>query len=358
MTDLDERITSALRERAEGEIDTGRLLRASRVRGRRRQMRRRAATGTALALVGVLGFVGVTGADLGGLPGRLPWTAATPSAAPPVPPRADGVPGAAQRPDLVGTDPQALHLGVDPSQARYLRWAVHGPQVESIRFSVGSGQPVLVEVSPSAQAVNEFLIDGVPIDEAVIPLTFDGAVRQIRGGAGLIKAWQPVPGLYARASMLGGDRAALDRAVDAVRWDEARRCASPLRLTTLPEGTTVTACSVDATAFPTGLNVELTLSRKEPSATMRVLLLYGAQIAANRDQSNRTVGGRPAYLSPDGTKLDLLGIPKAHLTAEFGWPWPGDAPPKGYRSFTEADASTVLAGAQVAKVLTDPETWE
>lgn len=32
-------------------------------------------------------------------------------------------------------------------------------------------------------------------------------------------------------------------------------------------------------------------------------------------------------------------------------------PPKG-PGFTEADATTVLAGAQVAKNLTDPATWK
>lgn len=175
MTDLDQRIASVLRERAEGEIDTHRLLRGSRARGRRRQLRRRVAAGTALALVGVLGFAGVTATDAN----RLPWTAATPRVVAPVPPRVDGVPGAAQRPDLVGTDPQVLHLGVDPSRARYLRWAVHSSnRVESIQLSVGGGRPVLVEVSGSAEAIDEFLLDGVPIQEAVIPLTFDGAVQE------------------------------------------------------------------------------------------------------------------------------------------------------------------------------------
>jgi hypothetical protein len=286
VTDLDERIASVLREHAEGETDTHRLLRASRARGRRRQLRRRAATGTALALVGVLGFAGMTGTDLGGLTGRLPWTAATPSVAAPVPPRADGVPGVAQRPDLVGTDPGVLHLGVDPRQARYLGWAVHrSNQVESIQFSVGGGRPVRVEVSRSAQAIKELLIDGVPLPDAVVRLTFDGAVRQFGGTAGgLVKAWQPVPGLYARASMLGGDRSALAKAVDAIRWDEARRCGVPLRLGTLPARTTMSACSVDVTAYPGGLRAEFTLQR-EPSAAMWVRLVYGAQMGTARPRA-------------------------------------------------------------------------
>ncbi|MFU8873439.1 hypothetical protein [Micromonospora sp. SL4-19] len=360
MTDLDQRIISALREHAAGEIDTHRLLGASRALGRRRRRHHRVAAGTALALVGVLGFAGVATTDVGGLTGRLPWAAATPTVAAPVPPRADGVPGAAQRPDLVGTDTQVLHLGVDTRRARYLSWAVYGAnQVESIRLSVGGGPPVLVEVSRSAQEVDELLLDGRPIEQAVVPVTFDGVVRQFRNGAGgLVKAWQPVPGLYARASMLGDtDRGMLAKAVNALRWGEARRCDAPLRLSALPAGARVVSCSVDAHAFPGGLNVELTLYR-EPSATMWVRLQYGAQIAADRDESNRTVGGRPAYLYPGGTTLELLGISRAHLTADFGWPMPGIDPSKDHPGFTEADATSVLAGAQVAKDLTDPETWE
>lgn len=358
MTDLDQRIASVLRERAEGETDTRRLLRHSRTLGRRRQLRRRATASTALALVGVLGFVGVAGTDIGGLASRLPWAAATPTAAAPVPPRADGVPGAAERPDLVGTDAQVLHVGVDTARARYLGWAVYGNQIELIRLSVGGGPPVVVQVSRSAKEVGELLLDGLPVEQGAIPVTFDGVVRPFSNGAGgLVKAWQPVPGLYARASVLGSvDRRMLTKAVDALRWGEARRCAAPLRLSVLPEGARLASCSVDAAAFPGGLNVELVLYR-EPSTNMWVRLQYGAQIVADRVQGNHTVGGRPGYLYPGGTKLELLGIPRAHLTADFGWPWLGD-PPKGQVNFTEADATSVLAGAQVAKELTDPETWK
>lgn len=359
MTDLDQRITSVLRERAEGETDTHRLLRESRAKGRRRQLRRRSAAGTALALVGVVGFAGVTGADPAGLGGRLPWNAAAPADVAPVPPRADGVPGAAQRPDLVGTDTRVLHVGVDTGRARYLSWAVYGAnRVESIRLSAGGDRAVLVEVSPSARAVDELLLDGLPAEQGAVPVTFDGVVRPFRNGAGgLVKGWQPVPGLYARASMLGGtDRGVLARAVDALRWGEARRCDAPLRLGALPPGAEVTACSVDAPAFPNGLKVQLTVVRGS-SATMWVELLYGAQISASTTESNRTVGGRPAYLYPAGTKLELLGIPKAHLTADTGGPWT-DGYLKDKPGFTEADMATVLAGTRVAKDLTDPETWK
>ncbi|WP_446216637.1 hypothetical protein [Micromonospora sp. IBHARD004] len=349
MTDLDQRIARVLRERAEGDIDIDRLLDGSRTRGRRRQLRRRTAAGGALALIGVLGFAGVTGPPLTGLPGRLPWTAASPTVAAPVPPWADGVAGAAQRPDLVGADPTVLHLGVDPAKARYLGWGVRGFGVETVRVEVGGGRPVTVDVARTVEALEGLGIEGFPVDAVPTRHPFDGAVRQAGGTAGgLIMSWQPAPGVYARAAMLGGDRAELARAVAALRWDESRRCAAPLRLDALPIDTTVGGCSVDVSAFPGAINVELTLYRGR-SATMFLRLQYAVAIAGSRTDGNRTVDGRPAYLYPDGGKLELLGIPKAHLIADFGWPGKG---------FTETDAATVLAGARVAKDLTRPETWD
>ncbi|KAB1915276.1 hypothetical protein [Micromonospora sp. AMSO31t] len=357
MTDLDQRITSVLREHAEGETDVHRLIRQSRTRGRRRQLRRRATTGTALALAGVLGFLGATGTDLAGLTGRGPSTAASPADAAPVPPRADGVPGAAQHPELVGTDPQVLHFSVDPAKGRYLGWAVQGRQVESVRFDAGGGRAVTVELSGSAAFAGSG-IEGWPVDALPKP-TFDGSIQRVAlgsGSHGYVTWWRPAAGLYARASMRGGDVSALTRALSAVRWDEARRCAAPLRLTSLPVGASVGFCSVDATVFPRSLQVQLTISR-EPSATMWVQLLYGSQISGSSTESNRTVGGRPAYLYPAGTKMELLGFPKAHLTADVGGPWT-DGVLKDQPTFTEADMAGVLAGAQVAKDLTDPATWD
>ncbi|MGR6321774.1 hypothetical protein Q2K19_16815 [Micromonospora soli] len=357
MTDLDQRIASVLRERAEGETDTHRLLRASRARGRRRQLRRRAATGTALALVGVLGFVGVTGTDLAGLSGRLPGTAASPGVAAPVPPRAAGAAGAATDATRVGADPQVLHFDVDPARARYLGWSVSEMQVEEIRFEAVRGVPVTVQVTRSAAAFDGLFLENFPSDVATTPPTFDGEVREVRSplrpagspvaaAGGLVRAWQPVPGVYARAYLLGFDRDAFGRAMAALRWDEARRCVAPLRLTALPAGATIGGCTVNVAGFPGGLEVELTLQRGG-STSMRVHLQYAAEIAGQRSDGNRTIGGRPAYRY--GDKLELLGIPRAHLVADFGWPGEG---------FTAADAATVLAGAQVAKDLSHPETWD
>ncbi|MEU1685869.1 hypothetical protein [Micromonospora sp. NPDC005707] len=348
MTDLDQRISDVLRERAEGETDTHRLLRASRALGRRRQVRRRVAAGTALALVGVVAFAGVNASDGGRLTGRLPWTAATPTAPAPVPPRADGVPGAAADPTRVGTDPRVLHFGVDPARARYLGWGVDAGQVESIRFEAAGGRRVLVEVARSETTFRNLGIEafqeGVPR-----PAAFDGSIQRVaagNGNFGFVTWWQPAAGLFARASMLGGDAIALPRYLAALRWDEARRCAAPVRLDALPAGATINSCQVDLSSYPELITAQLSVGGNEEQY-MAVRYRYAVQ-AGTSNKSNRTVGGRPAYVAPNGWTIDLVGIPKVELTATFGWPGQG---------FTEADAGALLGGARLAEDPTRLQTW-
>jgi len=299
----------------------------------------------------------VAGTDLGGLPGRLPWVAATPTVAPPVPPRADGVPGAAQRPDLVGTDVTVLHVGLDTGKARYAGWGVTQRGVETIRLDAGVGPTVTIDVARSADLLDD-PPGGFSMDpRGMRPPTFDGTVRSMpvngsRTQLGLVAWWSPGAGRYARASTQGQDPVALTRAMAALRWDEAYRCASPLRLTALPAGAQIAGCSVDVSSYPRLVTAEFTLMRQR-GQYMWVHFRYAAGVAHTRTEGNRTVDGRPADLL--GTKLELLGIPKVNLVADFGWPWEGDSRPTG---FTEADATTLLAGARVAKDPTRLDTWE
>ncbi|MFG3557692.1 hypothetical protein ACGGAQ_25255 [Micromonospora sp. NPDC047557] len=361
MIDLDEQIAQTLRERAEGDVDTNRLLRASRARGRRRQLHRRVAAGTALTLVGALGVVGVTGAGLDGLTGRLPWTATTPTGAAPVPPRVDGVPGAAD-PALVGSDPNVLHFGLDPARARYLGWSVVRGNAETVRLSVRDDQPVHVEVSRTTDLSSSVSFGNVQVDVAGPgPQTFDGTIHPTTDGAsGMVTSWRPAPGLYARAVILGGDRAGLEQAVRALRWNEARSCAVPLRLGSLPDGAPITSCSVDVSSYPRLVTSDFTLAR---AATQVMFVNYRyASGAGTRTEGNRTIAGRPANLSADGTTLDLFGIRKTVVSVNFGWQWDGQRPtgvePGATSGFTEADATTVLAGARVVEDPTRPESWK
>ncbi|WP_405090969.1 hypothetical protein OG767_26465 [Micromonospora sp. NBC_01392] len=350
MTDLDQRIASALRERADGDVDTDRLLRGSRTLGRRRQARRRITAGTALTLVGVLGLVGVVRADVGGLAERLPWAATTPATPPPpVPPPADGVPGAATDPARVGTDPRVLHFGVDPTQVRYLNWEVLG-QVESVQVDTGHGPPVTVQVARSRQELDIREIEGFSAQVSRERLRFDGGRWSRVGTDGRtpvawIQSWQPAPGVFARAATSSGDLPALARAVNALRWDEARRCAAPVRIDALPEGSMVDSCRADVSSYPKLVTAQFSVKRN--GATMTVWYRYAVG-AGTSTKANRSYAGRPAYVVPGGWTLDLVGVPKVELKATVGAAAPG---------FTEAEAGMLLADARLAKDPSDLTTW-
>ncbi|MCX5067263.1 hypothetical protein OOJ91_15575 [Micromonospora lupini] len=351
MTDLDQRINQTLRERAEGSVDTDRLLAAAVVRGRGRVRRRRTVAGLALGVVAVLGLGVVTdpaglvdsGPDVTPGPG-LPADAVVAV----VPPRADGVPGAAAQPDLLGADPQLLHFGFSSDGFRYLSWSVQSG-VEMARLDV-DGHTVTLELSASPEAL-PMRAPGLPalVPELITEGVFDGSVSHAPGPYGVtvwLRHWQPAPGVYARATAIADGERELLEVAGALRLDQARRCGGPLRLTTLPAGAEVTRCEVTVAPFPAAFGVVLMVTRGA-EAHVTVEVQYAVGIAGNRTEGNRTIGGRPAYRDPLGV-LELLGFPKAHLTANLGFP---------SRGFTEEDAVTILGGAQVAEHLDRPTTW-
>ncbi|MEU4770722.1 hypothetical protein [Micromonospora sp. NPDC023644] len=349
MTDLDEQIVRTLRERAEGTVDTDRLTARAVAGGKTRRRRRRVGAGVTVGLVAVLGFTVATGTGL--LQRVRPPGSAAPAAATAAPPRLDGIQGAAARPDLVGTDPRVLHFGMDPARVRHLRWGV-GSGVESVQVDVGAGPAVSVQLSASAAGLRRG-VDGPQGQDAGLSVedAFDGTDRPHREAGRTtttwIRLWQPVPGLYARAAVTATTARGIDDAVGALRLDEARRCATPARLTTLPTGARVSGCTVDVAAFPEAVTASLQVEGTG-GKQMKIAFQYAHSIEAGRTIGNRTIGGRSAYLYPQGGQLELLGIPKAHLIANFGWP---------YEGFTEADAAVVLGGAQVAADPADPQSW-
>ncbi|MEU4529564.1 hypothetical protein AB0F49_15150 [Micromonospora ureilytica] len=351
MTDLDHRIGQTLRERAEGGVDTDRLLAAAVTRGRVRVRRRRTTAGTALGVVAVLGLSVAIG------PVRLPDAGpdvvmpgpGLPAVAPVsvVPPRADNVPGASARPDLIGADPQVLHFGFAPDGLRYLSWSVQDG-VEMARLDV-AGRTVTVELSASAEALPR-RAQGLP-DELVPDLVtdgvFDGSVAHATGPHGVgvwLRHWQPAPGVYARASAVADDDRDLFDVAAALRLDQAHRCGGPLRLTALPAGTQLRRCEMTVAPFPAAFGVQMMVSGNDLGA-IQVELQYAASIVGSRSEGNRTIGGRAAYRA-GGAELELLGFPKAHLTAI----WMG-------QGYGEEAAATVLGGAQVAEYLDRPTTW-
>ncbi|WP_446211140.1 hypothetical protein [Micromonospora sp. IBSANI012] len=327
-------------------MDT-RLLTARAVAGgQTRRRRRRMAAGAALGLTAVLSVGVAAGPPESG----SPPPAAAPARLVVAPPRVDGIAGAATRPDLVGADPKVLHFGVDPARGRYLGWAV-AEGVESVRIDVGSGRTVSVDLARSSSALSERPMEGLEVGlrELATEAAFDGRTVTVADGSRQVRVrhWQPSRGLYARAVVIDGPQAELLVAADALRWDEPRRCTAPIQLTTLPPGAAVASCRVDVTGFPGRLNSSLTVVRGSEQS-MSVSLQYNEGIERGRTEGNRVVGGRALFRNPTLPQVELLGIPKAHLTATFGWPASG---------FSEEEAATALAGVRLAGDLARPETW-
>ncbi|MCI4062372.1 hypothetical protein MRQ36_07270 [Micromonospora sp. R77] len=253
---------------------------------------------------------------------------------------------------MVGTDPGVLHFGIAPAKGRYLAWQVE-QEVEAVRLDLGVGQPVTLELARSATALRRYSLDGMPVDVSRLALdsAFDGRRVQVAGDGGAlqVRLWRPAPGVYARATVRASDDAGLRAVAGALRLTEARRCGGPLRLSSLPAGAHVTACAVDASTFPNLLTARFTITGPAEER-MGVTYRYAVGLADSPRKGDTAINGRPAvrYALGDLKRLELLGFPKARLTAEYGWPTPG---------FTELDAAAVLAGAQVAGDPTRPETW-
>ncbi|TDC29365.1 hypothetical protein E1211_26125 [Micromonospora sp. 15K316] len=348
MIDLDERIARILQEHADGPVDTDRLVSVA-VNGGRARRRRRRTLGTGLGLVALFGLL----LTVIGAPRDVRTPDATATAGVLVPPPARGA-AAGQRPELVGTDPATLHFGIDRSRARYLGWEV-SPGLEGARLDVGGGRAVTVELARSSAVLRQYGITGLPggVTTLAAESAFTGATLRApaeRGSTPVwVRHWRPGPGLYARATVTAETGAELDVAARALRLDETRHCAAPVRLTTLPPGARLAGCTVDAPAFPEALTVRLAVAGSG-DRRMEISFQYARSIAEVRTQGNRMVGDRAAQLDRrDGAaQLELFGFPKAHLVAAFGWP---------YQGFTEADAATVLGGARVADDLTRPERW-
>ncbi|MET8063003.1 hypothetical protein ACFYON_19520 [Micromonospora sp. NPDC005686] len=351
MTDLDQRIASVLREHAEGEVDLDRLTAGAVTGGRRRLHRRRAVFGGGLALVALLGGLAV----VPGLPGvDRPLTGPAAPAAPAagaVPPLMRAEPGAAGAPEAVGTDAGVLHFGVDPTRARYLRWETWR-SVESIRLDVGGGRIVTVELARSAESLRQYAADGVPFEVSAFAeeAAFDGRTSglTVDGLPIRVRQWKPVPGLYARASASDQPDTALTAAVEALRLTEARRCGAPVRPTSLPDGARVVGCRVDASGFPRLVTARFVITGPVDQQ-MAVSYRYAAEVSTSTAGANMEINGRPARLYPEQGRIELLGLPKSQLLADYGWPEQG---------FDERDAALVLGGVQVAPDPTRPETWD
>ncbi|MFI6264700.1 hypothetical protein [Micromonospora sp. NPDC051006] len=366
MTDLDERIARVLRDHADGPVDTNRLMSAAVNGGRARRRRRRTVLGAALGVAVALG----AGVALRTPSPAPPTPAVTPSPTVVTPPRAPGVPGAAARPDLVGTDPGLLHFGVDPAAAEVVAWR-SAARVESMRLDLGGGRQAMVvlaadpEVAEIGDSSQLFEIGGGLAKASA----FNGLAHRLdRVTNGWVLRWQPVPGLYARVATLGDTDAEVRRAAAALRFDETRRCVAPIRLTALPQGARITGCEVATRelAWPGVLTraqsptptpmparavdqttATLTVAL-DAKASMPVRLRYSPRPVDDRQKANRTIAGRPVF--DMGDFWSVLGIPHTDLSLGHENRW--QRPP------TDAEVETLIGGLRVADDLGEPTTWQ
>ncbi|MEU8243955.1 hypothetical protein AB0C07_37345 [Actinoplanes missouriensis] len=251
-TDLEQRLAATLEAHTGRDRDPAPLIDDARRRGRR--IRRRRSVAITLGALSAAAVVAVVALVM-------------PAGPPPdlMLPAAPGEPGAAQRPDLVGADPAAVHFTADElvTDARHVTWSV-GRGTESVEFT-GRARFVLARTAAQVDGVRQILASaGRPESPSAVRVgdrPGSAWVDQAPGGGpGLwFVKWQPADGLWGRLEIYAGSRAEATAAADRVRFDGARRCAVPFRLTELPAGARVVECSVNRSLDADGGFAEGTL---------------------------------------------------------------------------------------------------
>jgi hypothetical protein len=333
MLDLEERLTRVLRDRAAGEVDAATLAAAATARGRTRLIRRRLGLTVAAALA-VLGVVfsaplvlpdGGPGGGGRGHGDRL--AAAGPE-----------VPGAAERPDLVGADPNVLHFTVDPAVGSPVNWAsMAGREAVQIKRD---DHLITIDVARSVAAFEAVLFDGAVGDRPKewADTTVDGRPAKVGIVANSrVLRWSPVSGVWIDVSGPDVSTDALRGVAEGLWLYEARRCSVPFQLTALPAGARVTGCEVNVRSYPR--SVSGTVFVTSSGSTMQIHVERGS---AGSMTPNYEVAGRAAYLYPAHDELELLDQQGLYVGARAG------NKPDG---LDVADAALVLGGLR----LEDPQ---
>ncbi|WP_430783424.1 hypothetical protein [Actinoplanes sp. G11-F43] len=338
--DLGERLAATLQDRAGGTVDTGALVRGARERGGRLRRRRWLLTsaGTAVLALAVAAVVLVTP----GLP--RPGGTATPAL-----PAAADQPGAAARPDLVGTDPGVLHFTADHLVAgsTHVTWGA-AAGVESVQ-TLGADVTALFLLAGDASALDgadRTLGSGGGSVTREDVLVGDRPGRAWPDGGTWTVDWQPSAGLWARLQMLGAGRAELLTAAAAIRFDGARRCAVPFRLTVVPDGMRTLSCSVmlGSGGFSEGA---LLVGDDDRWFSVRVERADGHRPAAPRGEL--TAG--PYRVDREDTRAlrTVAGSCYVGLIRDGWGSWA--------KGVTEPEALSVLAGYRPAGDPADPSSW-
>jgi hypothetical protein len=238
--DLDERITATLQAHAEGRIDTDGLVRQARANGGRLKRRRRALAVLGTAVVSAV--VAVTTLS-GPVPRPVPLAL----------PAASEQPGAAARPELVGTDPTTLHFTAADltAGAALVTWAAgDGAESVEVRGDAMTALFVLARTEKELESDQRTLgASGDPVttyDVRVGDRPGTAWVDGLPGGAGIWTVrWPPADGLWAKLESFAHTREQAIAATAMVRLDASQRCVTPFGLADVPGGMRILSCSVN-----------------------------------------------------------------------------------------------------------------
>jgi hypothetical protein len=288
---MNETISAALRDHADGDIHIERLLDAVHAGARRRARRRRSLQAFG-AVVVVAALVGVTGTVFERRQGQ---TVADQEAADgiPRPPRVTGAADAVRRPAVIGSDPTLFHLDASGiADWTYLQWASwSGGEQMSVGLESGGQVDVVATRSPDwfqsgAAIPSPVRVNGVPAD-------------LVEGPRGPAIRWQPMPGVWVEVFA----RYDLDLAIDfaqTLRFDRVYRCAVPFRLVGLASARML-KCSVDM--YPGHINAATVWFQiGDAEAEYQVAVGRPDPISAND-----TIGGRAVEVSKPTDVAELEG---------------------------------------------------
>jgi hypothetical protein len=322
-------------------------------------------------------------------------------------PEASGVPGAADRSELVGTDPGVLHFDVQLSVLPGLTiagWSTR-PGLETMTASYNGKRftPLSVYLSPDERRLDEegpagaekrrqeMIAQHPELGNAIEPAV-EADLRQetsVLGRPATLERypgrehwtppgepaqpddpptwtlrWQPVDGLWALVIVEDETDVVLRKVAETLRLDRAQYCAQPLVATTLPSGTRLYSCSTNIRFDDYGQYAGLgkwwysgfevvnagggtLMARLEPKPPTR-------SMGGPKDvfRPNRTVGRYPAMWTVQGRGYGELRIDD--YEGKFDLRLAIDTRTSG---FTEAEVLAMAEGLRVVGDLNDPATW-
>ncbi|MEO3743503.1 hypothetical protein [Plantactinospora sp. B5E13] len=373
MTDqLERTLARSLAERVGGPVDTADLAASALRRGRLQRRRRRTLVGAgaavALAVAGLAVLEPAASDRVAGVPPpAAPHTPAPPSVGrrAPTPPVAVGVPGAADAPRLVGTDPGVLHFAVDGFTvgAQSVTWAVESG---SERVAVTAGARYTEVALARAVGPLDLLVQRQDVEPTAawsepelsaatvggLPATLH-VQRSDRAEAFHLR-WKAAPGVWAQVSGHGGwGRAAEAGSIaNRVRLDTATRCSAPVRLP-----------AWSPAEIPLGCRVTMA-GGEVPNADGRLTRLVEAVLTVGHHQGQVEIGvrrrtadgtpaqqrlaGRPAYGSTTASGGTRLVVPDFDgLRVELG----------ASEGITAVRLTRVVDGLRLDGDPEEPATW-